>query len=67
MANVKYKLGGYVYKNQFLKLDIEEYWISYTTHLSSIVCDSMRKNYEWFLNKGKRTGYKINHFNCFYL
>ena len=58
-ANIKYKLGGNVYKKiQSLKSDIEEYWISCATHLSSIVGDSMRKRIDaWILNKGKRTGY----------
>ena len=58
-ANIKYKLGGNVYKKiQSLKSDIEEYWISCVIHLSSIVGDSMRKRIDaWILNKGKRTGY----------
>ena len=43
-ANTKYKVGGNVYKKiQSLKSDIEEFWISCETHLSSIVGDSMRK------------------------
>ena len=56
-ANTKYKLGGNVYKKiQSLKSDIEEYWISCVTHLSSIVSDSMRKRIDaWILNKGKKT------------
>ena len=58
-ANIKYKLGGNVYKKiQSLKLDIEEYWMSCAIHLSSIVGDSMRKRIDaWILNKGKRTWY----------
>ena len=58
-ANIKYKLGGNVYKKiQSSKSDIEEYWISCATHLSSIFGDSMRKRIDaWILNKGKITGY----------
>ena len=58
-ANIKYKLGGNVYKKiHSLKSDIEECWISCATHLSSIVGDSMRKRINaWILKKGKRTGY----------
>ena len=43
-ANIKYKLGANAYKKiKSLKSDIEEYCISCTTHLSSIVGDSMIK------------------------
>ena len=58
-SNIKYKLGGNVYKKiQSLKSDIEEYWISCATHLSNIVDDSIRKRIDaWILNKGKRIVY----------
>ena len=57
-ANIKYKLKNNVYKKiHSLKSDIEEYWISCATHLSSILGDSIRKRIDaWILNKGKRTG-----------
>ena len=45
-----------------LKSDIEKYWISYSTHLSSIIGDSMRKRIDiWILN-GKITWYLIINF-----
>ena len=43
-VKIRHKLGGNAYKKiQSLKSDIEEYWISCATHLSSIVGDSKRK------------------------
>ena len=46
-TNIKYKLGGNVYKKiQYLKSDIEVYWISCANHLGSIVGDSIRKRIE---------------------
>ena len=45
-ANIKYKLEGNENKKiQSLKSDIQEYWISCATHLSSIIGDFMRKEF----------------------
>ena len=54
-VNIKYKLGGSVYKKiQSLKSDIKEDRISCAANLSSIVGGSMRKRiYAWILNKEK--------------
>ena len=53
-TNIMYKLGVNGYKNiKSLKLDIEEYWINSKTHLSSVIDDSMRKEYIWILNREK--------------
>ena len=58
-ANIKYKLRGNADKMiQSLKSDIEQYWISCSTHWSSIIGDFIRKRIDLFiLNKGKRTWY----------